>query len=240
MYRIQADSAVIGVDAIRQLCAHLHLSPQISMHKIAIIDGAHNMNGPAANALLKILEEPPGQTLIFLITHQPYGLLATIRSRCQRLSVPMPSQASLLEVCQDTAQIQHMPLQLQLKLDKTLQERLGAQMCQALAQPVTLPEMTEQECFVLVKALQWVLLDTLKFKLNLSKNADTMPFFQDIIDNLSQFTVEKIQSAYDELLQLQRRDALALSQLRLKLFAYLTHCMETLLSIDVKDKILCL
>jgi DNA polymerase-3 subunit delta' len=64
--------------------------------KTAIIAEADRMNESAANAFLKMLEEPPPQTLILLLTDAPQQLLPTIRSRCQRIDIAEP-QAELPE-----------------------------------------------------------------------------------------------------------------------------------------------
>jgi len=62
--------------------------------RIAIVDPADDMNPSAANALLKILEEPPARALFFVIGHVAGKLLPTIRSRCRRLDVsPLPPAA---------------------------------------------------------------------------------------------------------------------------------------------------
>src|SRR3546814_5031777 len=53
--------------------------------RVVIVDCADEMNPSAANALLKILEEPPENALLPLVSHAPGGLLPTIRSRCRRL-----------------------------------------------------------------------------------------------------------------------------------------------------------
>jgi len=63
--------------------------------RVAIIDAADEMNNAAANALLKILEEPPEKVLIFLISHQPLRLMPTIRSRCRLLKCSTLSPSSL-------------------------------------------------------------------------------------------------------------------------------------------------
>lgn len=76
---------VIRVDEIRKLGAFIHLSAADGGYRVVIIDDADLMNTNAANALLKILEEPPAKTLLILISHQPSGLLPTIRSRCRTL-----------------------------------------------------------------------------------------------------------------------------------------------------------
>jgi DNA polymerase-3 subunit delta' len=63
--------------------------------RVAIIDSADEMNNSAANALLKILEEPPKKVLILLITHQPLRLMPTIRSRCRSLTCKSLSSEDL-------------------------------------------------------------------------------------------------------------------------------------------------
>ncbi|MBW7055663.1 DNA polymerase III subunit delta' [Paracoccus bogoriensis] len=78
-------SAQITVDEIRRLLSFFHMSAAEGGHRVAIIDAADDMNTAAANALLKVLEEPPARTLILLVAHQPSGLLPTIRSRCRTL-----------------------------------------------------------------------------------------------------------------------------------------------------------
>jgi DNA polymerase-3 subunit delta' len=66
-------------------------------YKIAIIDPAHQMTPAAANSLLKTLEEPSRDSLLILITSRPSALLATIRSRCQRVSVSGPDAREAIE-----------------------------------------------------------------------------------------------------------------------------------------------
>lgn len=78
-------SAQITVDEIRRLLSFFHMSAAEGGRRIAIIDAADDMNPAAANALLKVLEEPPAGAVILLVAHQPAGLLPTIRSRCRTL-----------------------------------------------------------------------------------------------------------------------------------------------------------
>lgn len=75
----------IKVDQIRDLISTLGQTAQRAGHQVAIISPAEALNRSAANALLKTLEEPMGQVLFILITHQPGALPATIASRCQRI-----------------------------------------------------------------------------------------------------------------------------------------------------------
>lgn len=79
----------ISVDQSRELPEFFSKSPSQAQHRVAIIDAADDLNINAVNALLKILEEPPESGVLFLVTHAPGRLLATIRSRCRRLSFPI-------------------------------------------------------------------------------------------------------------------------------------------------------
>lgn len=81
----------IGVDQIRDMAEWLGLTAQLGGARVVIIETAHRLNVQAANALLKTLEEPmPGRYLV-LVTDQAKALPVTVRSRCQRLEMPMPS-----------------------------------------------------------------------------------------------------------------------------------------------------
>ena len=76
---------VLGVKEIRKLGDFFALTSSSGGWRIAIIDPADEMNEQAANALLKILEEPPKRAMLMLIAHAPAQLFSTIRSRCQLL-----------------------------------------------------------------------------------------------------------------------------------------------------------
>src|SRR3989344_3958708 len=71
-----------GIDQVRNLKKFLSLKPYSSRYKVAIIDNANQMGVEAANAMLKVLEEPPAHSLIILISANPQALLPTIYSRC--------------------------------------------------------------------------------------------------------------------------------------------------------------
>jgi len=75
----------IVADDIRALNGFFQMSAPDGGYRVVIIDDADQMNTTAANALLKMLEEPPARALLVLISHQPSGLLPTIRSRCRTL-----------------------------------------------------------------------------------------------------------------------------------------------------------
>jgi DNA polymerase-3 subunit delta' len=75
----------ISVEQIRSLGDLLAVTPSMSPWRAIVIDAADDLEASAANALLKMLEEPPANTLFFLVAHAPGRLLPTIRSRCRRL-----------------------------------------------------------------------------------------------------------------------------------------------------------
>ncbi|MEA3059628.1 MAG: polymerase subunit delta [Sphingomonadales bacterium] len=75
----------ISVDQVRGLADLFELSPAMSAWRVAVIDGVDDLETSGANALLKMLEEPPPNSLFFLVSHAPGRLLPTIRSRCRRL-----------------------------------------------------------------------------------------------------------------------------------------------------------
>src|SRR5262249_41494012 len=77
----------ISVDQAREIAQFLSLTPGESKWRVVIIDAVDALNVNAANAILKILEEPPPQAILLLISHNPGRLLPTIRSRCQMLKL---------------------------------------------------------------------------------------------------------------------------------------------------------
>jgi DNA polymerase-3 subunit delta' len=86
----------IKIDQIRQLANFVNQTPQVSERKVIIINPAEAMNIAAANSLLKTLEEPAGNTVILLVSHQAGKLLPTIRSRCQLIQFTPPSHEEAL------------------------------------------------------------------------------------------------------------------------------------------------
>lgn len=78
-------SQFITVDETRKLKNFFAMSAADGGYRVAIIDSVDEMNTSSANALLKLLEEPPPNAIFLLISHQPAKLLPTIRSRCREL-----------------------------------------------------------------------------------------------------------------------------------------------------------
>jgi DNA polymerase-3 subunit delta' len=83
-------SSVIKIDAIRALEDFVYVGSHRQGRRVVLISDADQMNGPAANALLKILEEPPASVYFILVTSRLRVLLPTIRSRCRLLAFRGP------------------------------------------------------------------------------------------------------------------------------------------------------
>jgi len=91
------DAKEIGIDQIRELCETFGLKSYRGGRKVGVITPADLMMARAANALLKTLEEPPADVLLILVAERPSRLPATIVSRCQRITVPVPARAASLD-----------------------------------------------------------------------------------------------------------------------------------------------
>ncbi len=91
---------VITVDEVRRLKSFFGLSATDGGRRVVIVDAADEMNPNAANALLKVLEEPPEGAVLLLISHQPSRLLPTIRSRCRELRLATLSAGDMASALQ--------------------------------------------------------------------------------------------------------------------------------------------
>jgi DNA polymerase-3 subunit delta' len=95
----------INVDQIRSLGDLFDFTPALSPWRAVIIDAADDLEGSAANALLKMLEEPPANCLFLLVAHAPGRLLPTIRSRCRRLEFQRLDDDAMASVLESSADI---------------------------------------------------------------------------------------------------------------------------------------
>ena len=77
----------IAAESVREIPGFLHLTPAEGGWRVVILDGAEDMNAHSANAVLKVLEEPPARAVLILISAAPGRLLPTLRSRCRRLAL---------------------------------------------------------------------------------------------------------------------------------------------------------
>src|SRR6185437_1203375 len=93
----------ISVDDLRGLGEVMHMTPAMGAWRVAIVDAADAMNRNAANAVLKILEEPPPNAVLLIVAHAPGRLLPTIRSRCRRLALHPLSDETVIALLGDYA-----------------------------------------------------------------------------------------------------------------------------------------
>ena len=95
--------AEIAVDDVRGLGAFMHMTPAMGKWRVAIVDSADEMNRNSANAVLKILEEPPPNAVLLIVAHAPGRLLPTIRSRCRRLALQPLAEETVVRLVGDYA-----------------------------------------------------------------------------------------------------------------------------------------
>ena len=137
----EENKRVIKVEPIRELIARAGLGAFRSKRKVFVIDPAEAMNEISQNALLKTLEEPPGNSVLVLITHSPESLLATIRSRVQALNF-IPVEGTLVEP--ETEKLKNQILEFVLRGDFS---------------PGLSPDFSKTERHALAKALDQVILN---------------------------------------------------------------------------------
>lgn len=89
----------ITIDDARALGQFFSMAPAEGGMRVAIVDAVDELNRNAANAILKTLEEPPPRAVLMLVCHAPGAALATIRSRCRKLSLRPLSDAQVKEAC---------------------------------------------------------------------------------------------------------------------------------------------
>ena len=93
----------IKVDQVRELIEFLGLTAALSPWRVVVVDTVDDLEPSGANALLKMLEEPPSNTLYFLISNAAGRLLPTIRSRCRRLDFHELSDDAMTSVLEEQA-----------------------------------------------------------------------------------------------------------------------------------------
>ncbi|MBM10632.1 MAG: hypothetical protein CL759_00935 [Chloroflexi bacterium] len=87
----------IGIVDVHEVLRRVSLNPFEGATSVVIVDGAESLTEDAANALLKMLEEPPPQVMFLLLTANESAVLATIRSRCQSLTLTPMSKDNMVE-----------------------------------------------------------------------------------------------------------------------------------------------
>jgi len=106
---IEIDAAShTGVDNVREnIIDNAKFKPATSRYKVFIIDEVHMLSLSAFNALLKILEEPPGHVLFILATTELHKLPQTIQSRCQRFAFSRVSEATIIDTLRGIAKAEN-------------------------------------------------------------------------------------------------------------------------------------
>jgi DNA polymerase-3 subunit delta' len=92
---------ITNVDEARAAAHFFSLTPAMGGWRLCIVDAADDLNREAANALLKVLEEPPARSAFLIVSHAPGQLLATIRSRCIRLDLKPLTVDQVVEVLRE-------------------------------------------------------------------------------------------------------------------------------------------
>ena len=90
----------ISIEDIRELNRKFFLSSADNSYKVCIVDTTEDLNIPASNSLLKILEEPPQNTLFILVSNNQQSILPTILSRCQKIGFQGLSEKDLRHICE--------------------------------------------------------------------------------------------------------------------------------------------
>ncbi|MBS4096510.1 MAG: DNA polymerase III subunit delta' [Sulfuricella sp.] len=187
----------ITILQVRELISSVSLSAGRGGMRVVVVRPAETMNVNAANALLKTLEEPPPRTLFILVSHQPQKLPPTVRSRCLKIAMPMPTREQAIqwlkeqgvsepEIC--LAQAGFAPLlALELNEPEYREKRLAFLDQIADTQrndPLALAERVEKEKTELAWILNW--LQTWVYDLESARMAGAVRYHPDFFDKISQ------------------------------------------------------
>ncbi|MEJ2683587.1 MAG: DNA polymerase III subunit delta' [Candidatus Sulfobium sp.] len=115
---VSPEERQIKIEEIRLVDEALSLKPFEGRKKAVIVDDAETMNISAANAFLKTLEEPPGESVIILVSSRPEVLPGTIRSRCARINFSPLSLESCVRVLGEKIQGDHPALSARLSMGR--------------------------------------------------------------------------------------------------------------------------
>lgn len=158
---------VIKIEAVREVIEFAHLTAHRCGQRVIVIEPAEALNLSAANALLKILEEPPQNVLFLLVAHAPQRLLATIRSRCREFTLTAPDHSQALSWLQQQG-VDDAEQELALHGGAPLFDhdaalvKLRKQFVQALATPsfanvLMQAELIDKQKLPLGLALEWLM-----------------------------------------------------------------------------------
>jgi DNA polymerase-3 subunit delta' len=214
------DAKSIGVDIIRQLSAQLMNSPQLGRGKVAVILQAERMTEAAENALLKTLEEPPGNSLLILQAESAMKLLPTIVSRCQVWTLQAEEQQALTWLQQQLPGREITPALLRLNQGAPLrtleylneggeQQRLAV--INALdayrQQPWTISSLTKCWVSAMPVTFEWLsrlLLDALKLQQGVAMQQLPFADHPALLSFLAQRPAERLLESLQQLLLLKQ------------------------------------
>lgn len=169
-------SQSIGIDQIKQLQKKLYLKPLQSENKAVMIQNAEVLTLEAQNALLKMLEEPPPHTYIYLLAKQRSDLLPTILSRCKIIRIETQEAANQTKTAEIHQLLHDLPKSScgeRLKLAETVSK-----------QKQTAIEWLEQLLYTVLEAIQ---------QATKEKDQTTLPFLVHLAES-SQDTLHNIQT----------------------------------------------
>lgn len=206
---------VIKIEAVRELIAFAQLSAAHRVgRRVIIVEPAEAMNLAAANALLKVLEEPPANVLFLLVSHNRERLLPTIKSRCRPFLLSRPSQAEALAWL-DAAGVERAEAELAQHGGVPLfeydpaQAEARRQLLQALTVPtlasmLAFAEKVERDKLAFAQVLEWLM----KWLADLSslRLAEHIRYYPEQRGQLSELAARadpaQLMKAYDALLAL--------------------------------------
>ena len=157
---------VIKIEAVREVIDFAHLTAHRAGRRIVLVEPAEALNPAAANALLKILEEPPADVLFLLVAHAPQRLLPTIKSRCRAFPLTAPSETEALAwleaagVENASSELAHHGGTPLFEHDEAL-AKLRRQFLEGLARPtladaISLAEQIDRQKLPLALPLEWL------------------------------------------------------------------------------------
>lgn len=115
-FRFVTSDKTISIELVRDLKTNVRYGPVNAPFLVTIVEPADRLTPEAANALLKLLEEPPSNVVFLLVTSYPELLLPTIHSRCQKIHCFAPTIASPTPANPSLAELISMPLRDRLEL----------------------------------------------------------------------------------------------------------------------------
>jgi len=178
-------SAVIKVDDVREAVNFLMKKSFNDSWRVVIVDSTDDLNTSSANALLKILEEPPAKSILLLISHNAGNLLPTIRSRCAKISLkPLKNEETAQLLRRYMPELKEKEVQ---QLAKISGGSIGRAMMYAENNALEIYEMIQKVCYGGVKCDGAILVDLA----NTAAVDDNWYLFSDLICRFARETLSE-------------------------------------------------